>query len=97
MEAFDYYRELRNDLERVHVYSSDNPTGETSVYCMYCIFTVTHTALPTCIITRMNIELSCEHIVVKLLHPQNMDIIRYAYIHGTGNVYEYNIHDLPGA
>jgi len=25
--AFDSYRELKNDLERVHVYSSDNPTG----------------------------------------------------------------------
>eukprot|EP01032_Pedospumella_encystans_P008724 gene8724-10322_t len=27
--AFDSYRELKNDLERVHVYSSDNPTDSS--------------------------------------------------------------------
>lgn len=25
--AFSTYRELKDDLEKVHVYSSDNPTG----------------------------------------------------------------------
>ena len=28
--AFDSYRELKNDLERVHVYSSDNPTDSSA-------------------------------------------------------------------
>jgi hypothetical protein len=31
---FAAYRELKDDLERVHVYSSDNPTG---MLCSVCV------------------------------------------------------------
>jgi hypothetical protein len=47
--AFSTYRDLKDDLERVHVYCSDNPTGEetSAVGVVACEVNVSSSVLQT--------------------------------------------------